>query len=69
MKELDQLEQELKVVIDNIKRVKQFKKDNEKEKWKPYASQVFGELKHRLTALKPTITRVTSKSTYNLFSK
>lgn len=67
MRELEQLEQELKVVIDNIKRVKQFKKDNEKEKWKPYTSQVFGELKHRLTALKPTITRVTSKSTYNLF--
>ena len=67
MKELEELKQELEIIKSNIKRVEQFIEDNKNDKYKPYSSHVFGELKHRLTALKGTITSVTKMSTRRLF--
>ena len=64
--ELDQLEQELKQILDNIKRVRKYVEDDKKKKYKSYSSHVFGELKHRCTALKVTLTRVGKLSTCNL---
>lgn len=67
VKELEQLEQELIQMLDNVKRVKSFVKVKELEKWKPYSSSVFGELKHRGVVLKTTITRLSKLPTNDLF--
>ena len=67
MTQLEQLKQELEIIKRNIKRVEQFIKDNQNNEYRPYSSNVFGELKHRLTALKGTITAITKMSTNNLF--
>lgn len=64
--ELYQLEQELKQILDNIKRVKKYVEDDKKMKYKSYSSHVFGELKHRCKALKVTLTRVGKLSTFHL---
>lgn len=56
--ELDNLEYELKQMLDNIERVRDYADSLENEKYKPYQSLVVGELKHRCVVLKSTLTRV-----------
>lgn len=58
---------ELKLIQDNIKRLKSYKKDQENQRWKPGHSNVVGELKHRLIALKQRITLVSNITTNDLF--
>jgi ElaB/YqjD/DUF883 family membrane-anchored ribosome-binding protein len=65
-KEIQQLKQELKQILENIERVEKYVEEDKKKKYKSYTSHVFGELKHRCTALKVTITRVGKLSTYDL---
>jgi len=67
MKQLELLEQELKMIQENIQRVKKYQKEQKLEKWKPYNSLVVGELKHRLIALKQRITLVSQITTTDLF--
>ncbi len=67
MEQLDFLEQELKMIQENIERIKKFKNDEENKKWKPYHSNVVGELKHRIIALKQRLTLVSSIVTSDLF--
>lgn len=69
MKELEMFEMELQLLQDNIKRLKQFKKNNENEKWQPCHSNVVGEFKHRLIALKQRITLVCNLTTNDLFKQ
>lgn len=69
MKQLELLEQELKMIQENIQRVKKYQKQNIKSEYKPYNSHVFGELKHRLIALKQRIVLINKESTYSLFDK
>ncbi len=52
MKQLELLEQELKMVQENIQRVKKYQKEMQNgSKYKTYHSHVVGKLKHRLIAL------------------
>lgn len=67
MKELEMLEMEIKLLQDNIERLKQFAKDNDNFKWKPYSSNVVGEFKHRLISLKQRITLVSKITTSDIF--
>lgn len=67
MEQLEFLEQELKMLQENIERIKKFKNDEENKKWKPYHSNVVGELKHRIIALKQRLTLVSSIVTSDLF--
>jgi len=67
MKQLELLEQELKMVQENIQRVKKYQKEEQNRKWKPYQSHVVGELKHRLIALKQRITLVNDITTNDLW--
>ena len=67
MTQLEELKQEIEIIKNNIKRVEIFIEENQDDKYRPYSSHVFGELKHRLTALKGTITAVTKMSTHDLF--
>lgn len=66
MKELNQLEQELKQILDNIKRVKNYVEEDKKKKWRTPHSHVVGELKHRCIALKVTLARVGKINTFDL---
>lgn len=65
MKDLQQLENELVYLLDNIKRLKTLKKENEQVKWIYSQSNVMGELKHRIVSIKQTMTRVSKISTMN----
>lgn len=67
MEELEMFEMELQLLQDNIKRLKKFKEDNEDAKWQPCQSNVVGEFKHRLIALKQRITLVCNLTTNDLF--
>ena len=67
MKELELLEIEIKLMQDNIKRLKEFQKENKDNKWKPYQSNVVGELKHRAVAMKQRLTQVCKIVTSDLF--
>lgn len=67
MKQLELLEQELKMMLENIERIKQYKKDKQAEKWRPYQSNVIGELKHRSVSLKQRLTLVSKITTRELF--
>jgi hypothetical protein len=67
MKELEMLEMELSLLLDNIKRLKEYKDENENNKWTPCNSRVVGEFKHRLTALKQRMTLVSQINTSQLF--
>ena len=67
MEELEMFEMEIQLIQDNIKRLKQFKKDKEAKKWQPYQSNGVGEFKHRLIALKQRITLVCKLTTNGLF--
>lgn len=65
MKQLDLLEAELKLMQDNIDRIREF----EKETTEAYSSLVFGELKHRCIALKGRCTIINKLATIDLFKK
>jgi hypothetical protein len=67
MKQLELLEQELKMMLENIERVKKFQKDPQNKTYRPYNSHVIGELKHRAVALKSRLTLVSKIATHNLF--
>ena len=67
MKQLELLEQELLMVQENIERIKNYKKEYENQKWQPGQSNVVGELKHRIIALKQRLTLVSSITTNRLF--
>ena len=66
MEELNQLELEMQMVLLNIKRIREFKDSQE---WIPCHSRVVGELKHRLVALKQTMTRASKVTTLGLFEE
>ena len=68
MKQLELLEQELKMMLENIERIKKYKKDKQDEKWRPYQSNVIGELKHRSVSLKQRLTLVSKITTSELFN-
>ena len=55
MNELELLESELLLLADCIARVKQYKDANVNSQYGLYKSNVVGELKHRLSALKQRI--------------
>ena len=63
MEQIKLLEQELLMMQENIKRLKEYKNDEENKKWKPYHSNVVGELKHRAVALKTRLTLINKMST------
>jgi len=67
MKQLELLEQELKMVQENIQRVKKYQKEEQNKNWRPYHSHVVGELKHRLIALKQRINLVNDITTSDLW--
>ena len=67
MEQLELLEQELISMLNNIDRIKEFKKEYESEKWQPCQSNVVGELKHRIVVLKQTLTRASKITTNKLF--
>jgi len=68
MEQLELLEQELLMVLENIKRVKAYKeKQHDSEKYYPTNSNVVGELKHRAVALKSRLTLVSGITTSSLF--
>lgn len=67
MEELEMFEMELKLLQDNIKRLKKFKEEHEARQWQPCQSNVVGEFKHRLIALKQRITLVCNLNTNDLF--
>jgi len=67
MKKLESLEQELKAMLNNIDRIKDFKKEYEAMKWQPCQSNEVGELKHRIVVLKQTLTRASKINTNQLF--
>ena len=67
MKEIELLEQELKMLLENIDRVKEFANSKENKEWKPWASRVVGELKHRCIALKGRLTSINKIATRDLW--
>ena len=69
MNELEMLEMELMLLQDNIKRIKEFSKEYQNEKWKPYSSRVVGEFKHRLTSLKQRMTLASKLTTSDIFKQ
>ena len=69
MKDLQQLENELIYILDNIKRLKALKKENESTMWIYSQSNVMGELKHRIVSVKQTMTRVSKISTMEYLEK
>ena len=69
MEQLAFLEQELKMMLENIERIKRFKNNEENKKYRPDKSNVVGELKHRSISLKQRLTIVSKMTTSNLFAK
>lgn len=67
MKQLEMLEMELKMMLENINRVRMFAKDHKHATHKPMSSHVFGELKHRSVTLKRRLTAIQELSTHSLF--
>ncbi len=67
LRQIDLLESEIKLIQDNIARVKEFVREENTANYKPYMSHVFGELKHRLVSLKSRIKEINKLSTTNLF--
>jgi hypothetical protein len=66
MYHLQLLEMELTLMLDNIKRIKSFAKDNKGNPYNLYNSNVVGEIKHRAVALKQTLTLVSKITTNEL---
>jgi hypothetical protein len=69
MEQLDLLKQELKILQENIERIEQFQKDEANKKYNPYQSNVVGEFKHRIVALKQRLTLASKITTRDLFKK
>jgi len=69
MKEIELLEMEIKLMQENIVRLKAYIKEHKDDKWIPYSSNVFGELKHRGIVMKQRLTQVSKLSTRDLFNK
>lgn len=67
MEELKMLEMELSLLQDNIKRLKEYREYHNNQRWSPCHSNVVGEFKHRLIALKQRITLVSKITTSQLF--
>ena len=69
MEEIDRLESELKLMLDNIVRLKAFVAEYSESpsSWHPTSSNVMGELKHRGVALKQRLTIISHVTTSNLF--
>lgn len=67
MIQIEDLKLELEIIKNNIRRIEKFVDEHKDNEYKPQSSHVFGELKHRLTALKGTITSITKMSTRDLF--
>jgi len=68
MEQIDFLEQELKQMLENIERVKSYKKKYEPGVYHPCNSLVIGELKHRSVALKQRLTAISHISTNDIFN-
>lgn len=66
IKELNYLEQEFEMMIDNIKRVKEYANHEDNKRYKPSSSLVIGELKHRAVTLKQRLTKVSKTNTWGL---
>lgn len=65
MKQLELLEAELKMIQENIERIKEYAADKDnKYNWK---SRVVGEFKHRCFALKQRLTLASGIITEDLF--
>lgn len=69
MKHLDLLEQELKLMLENIGRVREYQRDSVNQVYKPYNSLVVGELKHRAIALKQRLTLTCKMETRSLWPR
>lgn len=69
MEEIQFLEQELNLMLDNIKRIKIYQKETGMNGGYTYNSLVVGELKHRAISLKQRLTLIQGISTSNLFNK
>ena len=70
LKQLNEFKQELKMIERNIQRVEKYVSDNGREQYcPPNSCQVFGELKHRLIALKRSILLITEIPTRDLFDR
>lgn len=67
MKQLELLEQELRMLQENIERIKLYQKN--KENVSNYQSRVVGEFKHRIVAIKQRLTLVSKMNTSDLFRK
>lgn len=67
MKQLELLEQELRMLQENIERIKLYQKN--KENVRNYQSRVVGEFKHRIIAIKQRLTLVSKMNTSDLFRK
>lgn len=67
MEQLEFLEQELKMLQENISRVKECQKQYTEAKYTPWNTRVVGELKHRIVALKQRMTIVSKMTTRDLF--
>lgn len=68
MKQIELLESELKLMLDNIERLKDYVNDPVNKEWKPYSCLVMGELKHRSVSLKQRLTLINKTSTSELFT-
>lgn len=69
MKEIELLEMELKLIADNIKRLKAYQ-EAQKKYGATFNSLVVGEFKHRLIALKQRLTIIVQTvNTYELTRK
>ena len=66
MKTIELLEQELHFMLDNIKRVKEYVKKEQDNKWASSHSLVVGELKHRSIVLKQRLTMIQKINTYDI---
>jgi len=67
MEQLEFLEVELRMLQENIARIREFQKDEENNKYIPHTSRVIGEFKHRIVAIKQRLTLVSTIVTRDLF--
>lgn len=67
MKEIELLELEIRLLQDNLKRLKKYRNAHLKDEYHPGNSLVVGELKHRCISLKQRLTIVEKLSTYKIF--
>ena len=65
MKQIELLEQEIRLMLENIERMKAYQKD--KTNSSNYTSHVVGEFKHRVVALKQRLTLAAKINTHDLF--